>query len=91
MAFGLYFTPNSFTPAQYDEAIQRLEAAGAANPPGRLYHVALEINGQISVYDTWESMEQFEAFGKTLLPILSELGVDAGQPMVMPAHNVIEG
>jgi hypothetical protein len=29
MALGFYFTPSSFTPAQYDDAISRLEAAGA--------------------------------------------------------------
>ena len=29
MALGIYFTPSSVTPAQYDDAISRLEAAGA--------------------------------------------------------------
>jgi hypothetical protein len=34
MALGLYFTPSSFTPARYDDAIKRLEAAGAGAPAG---------------------------------------------------------
>jgi hypothetical protein len=43
------------------------------------------------VFDIWESQEAFEAFGATLLPILSGLGVDPGQPMVAPVHNIIDG
>jgi len=91
MAIGMYFTPASFTPDKYDEAIRRLEAAGAGNPPGRSYHVALETDGEIQVFDIWESQEAFEAFGETLLPVLGELGIDPGQPMVSPVHNVIGG
>ena len=91
MALGLYFTPSSFTPAQYDDAIGRLEAAGAGAPAGRLYHVALETDGQIQVFDVWDSQESFEAFGATLVPIMAELGADPGQPQVSPVHNIIEG
>jgi hypothetical protein len=41
MALGLYFAPTSFSPQKYDEAIERLDAAGAGSPAGRRYHVAL--------------------------------------------------
>ena len=51
MALGMYFTPSSFTPARYDDAIKRLEEAGAGSPPGRLYHVAMEADGLIQVFD----------------------------------------
>jgi hypothetical protein len=91
MAFGLYFTPADFTKAKYDQAITRLEQAGASAPAGRSYHVAFEVDGLIQVFDVWDSMEQFEAFGATLVPILNELGADPGQPMVSPVHNVIVG
>jgi len=91
MALGLYFTPSGFTPEKYDETLARLEAAAAASPPGRLYHVALESDGLIQVFDVWESQESFEAFGGTLLPIMGELGVDPGQPMVAPVRNIIQG
>jgi hypothetical protein len=91
MALGFYFTPSSFTPAQYDDAISRLEAAGAGAPAGRLYHVALETDGQIQVFDVWDSQESFEAFGETLLPIMGALGSDPGQPHVSPVHNIITG
>jgi hypothetical protein len=91
MALGLYFTPSSFTPARYDDAISKLEAAGVGAPEGRLYHVALETDGLVQVFDVWESKESFEAFGATLVPILGELGVDPGEPQISPVHNIIRG
>ena len=53
--------------------------------------MALETNGQIQVFDVWDSQESFEAFGATLVPIMAELGVDPGEPQVSPVHNIIEG
>ena len=91
MALGFYFTPSGFTPDAYDDVLKRLEAAGAGAPAGRLHHTAMETDGQIQVFDVWESQEAFEAFGATLLPIMAELGADPGQPMVMPVHNIIKG
>jgi hypothetical protein len=91
MPLGLYFSPSSFTKARYDDTIKRLEAAGAGAPTGRLYHCALEADGLIQVFDVWESQESFEAFGATLVPIMTELGADPGTPMISPVHNIIKG
>jgi hypothetical protein len=91
MAIGMYFTPSSFTSEEYDEVISRLAAVGAAAPPGRLHHVALESGGQIQLFDVWDSAESFQAFGATLVPILAELGIDPGEPQVSPVHNLIAG
>ena len=30
------------------------------------------------VYDVWESPEAFATFGETLMPILTDIGVDPG-------------
>ena len=91
MALGFYFAPASFTQARYDDTIKRLEAAGAGAPAGRIYHAALEADGLIQVFDIWDSKESFEAFGKTLLPIMAEVGAAPGEPQVMPVHNIIKG
>jgi hypothetical protein len=91
MTLGLYFQPAEFTQEKYDETIKRLDAAGAGAPEGRLYHFAMETEGKISVFDVWESEETFTKFGETLVPIMTELGADPGQPMVMPVHNIIKG
>jgi hypothetical protein len=91
MAIGLYFGESSFPAAKYDEAISKLEQAGAAAPQGRTFHVALETDGMINVFDIWDSQEAFDAFGETLLPILGSLGVDPGTPMAAQVRNVIQG
>jgi hypothetical protein len=93
MAIGLYFQPTGFTPTIYNDVIKRLGEAGAGfgQVPGRTLHCALEANGSIQVFDVWESMEQFEKFGETLLPIMKGMGVDPGQPMVLPVHNIENG
>ncbi|MDQ1734949.1 MAG: hypothetical protein QOH56_1200 [Pseudonocardiales bacterium] len=91
MALGFYFASDEFSPTQYDETIKQLDQAGAGAPRGRLHHVALESNGNIQVFDVWESQEAFDAFGATLMPILTNLGVDPGQPMVSPVRNIIKG
>lgn len=91
MALGMYFQPSDFSPNRYDEAIKRLDGAGAGAPDGRLHHFAMETDGKIAVFDVWESEEAFTKFGETLVPILSDLGVDPGQPMVMRIHNIIKG
>ena len=63
MAISAHFKHKGFTPEKYDETISRLNAAGNGTPPGRLEHVAIEANGEIEVFDIWESQEALEAWG----------------------------
>lgn len=91
MAFVLRFTPKGMTVAKYDEVIQKLKAAGAGAPKGRTYHVCFGDPNNLHVSDIWDNMEDFQAFGETLLPIMQSLGVDPGQPAVIEVHNVIVG
>jgi hypothetical protein len=93
MSVGLYFRPAGFTPGHYDNVLKQLEQAGAGfgSVPGRTFHCAMEVDGAIHVFDVWESMEQFQKFGETLLPIMKKVGVDPGQPQVMTVHNVRNG
>jgi len=90
VAIAVYFHPASFTASQYDDCIKRLEAAGAGTPAGRLHHSSFGSPDSLMVYDVWESQETFEAFGQTLMPILGAMGVDPGQPDIMPIHHVIQ-
>jgi hypothetical protein len=91
MALGIYFAHGGFTPHKYADALSQLEAAGAGAPDGRTLHVALETDGKIDVFDIWESQAQFDAFGETLIPILTGLGVELKAPMVATVHNPIYG
>jgi hypothetical protein len=91
MALGFYFVNGGFTPEKYAEALKQLEAAGQGAPKGRTLHVGLESDGEIQVFDIWESEEEFEAFGPVLMPILEGLGVQVNPPMVAKVANVIRG
>jgi hypothetical protein len=91
VALGFYFTHGGFTPKKYDDVIKQLAAAGAGAPKGRAIHVALESDGGIQVFDVWDSQEEFDAFGATLMPILAAAGIELNEPMVAGVHNVILG
>lgn len=91
MALGIYFNPDSMNAAKYDDVIKRLDAAGAGKPAGRLYHACFGSGDKLQVFDIWESQEAFDKFGETLMPILGQVGLDPGQPMVEPIHNIIPG
>ena len=77
------------TAEKYDDCIKALRKAGAGNPPGRSYHASFGPKDKLMVFDVWTSPAAFDKFGKTLMPILQTLGIDSGQPAVMPIHKVI--
>ena len=89
MAIGIYFAPTGMSAEKYNECIKLLKKAGAGNPPGRSYHAAFGDKDNLAVFDVWTSQSAFDKFGKTLMPILQQLGVDPGKPSVMPVHKVI--
>ena len=89
MAIGIYFSPAAMSAAQYDECIKLLRKAGAGNPPGRSYHASFGPKDKLMVFDVWTSQAAFDKFGKTLMPILAQIGLDPGPPSVMEMHKVI--
>jgi hypothetical protein len=78
------------TAEKYDTVLKRLEAAGAGAPPGRLYHVSFGAHNNLQVIDVYDSPQSLENFGKTLVPILQELGIEA-EPHVEEAYKIIKG
>jgi hypothetical protein len=88
MAIAVYFHPKSLSTAQYDEAIKEVDAAGAEHPAGRVHHSCFGPDGDLMVYELWESQQAFEDYGKVLMPILHRTGIDPGTPDVMPVHNL---
>ena len=70
MSFVLGFKPSGFTAAKYNEVLKQLDAAGEGAPKGRSYHVCYGDPNNVQVTDVWDSMEDFQAFGKTLVPIM---------------------
>ena len=45
----------------------------------------------VQVTDVWDNMEDFQAFGQTLVPIMQSMGADPGQPEIQQVHNIIIG
>lgn len=91
MALGIYFSPAAMSTEQYDDVIRRLDTIGAGKPAGRRSHFCFGPSGTLQVFDVWDSLETFEAFGQILMPILAEMGVEPGEPSIQPIHNQIAG
>jgi hypothetical protein len=91
MAIIVHFTPSGLTSKIYAEVMRRLDAAGASAPQGRLHHTCYGPKDALRVIDIYDSAQSFEAFGKTLVPILGAVGVQIGQPGVMEVLNIVRG
>ena len=91
MSVLVRFTPQDLSTEKYDETVRRLEDEGDFPPAGMEFHVCFRPEGQLAVSEVWASQEQFEAFGERLMPILSEVGIDAGEPQIIEVHNTIRG
>ncbi|HUK72785.1 MAG TPA: hypothetical protein VLW50_29180 [Streptosporangiaceae bacterium] len=90
MAIAVYFHPNGMNLKQLEEIHRRLDEAGDSGDQHRMHHSCMGEDGDLMVYDIWDSPESFEAFGKVLMPILAEVGVDPGEPAIMPLHKLIQ-
>jgi len=91
MAIIVHFTPTGMDDKKYAEVLRRLVAAGAGVPTGRLHHACYGDKNALRVTDVYDTLESFDAFGKTLVPILGALGIDVGRPDVVEIHNIIQG
>jgi hypothetical protein len=66
-----------------------VDKSGDWLPDGLEYHVALGTNGNVRVSEIWDSKEQFDAFGKRLMPLLEESGIElSGPPELIEIHNI---
>ena len=90
MSILIRFAPASLTAAQYDESVRKLEEAGDFPPDGMDLHVCFGTDGNLRVSEVWDSQEQLDAFGERLMPVLSEVGIEPGEPEVMEIHNIVK-
>lgn len=90
MALGVYFPVQGMTAEKFAQVHERLTAIGQANPAGRTFHAGFNVGGEVKVFDIWDSPESFEAFGAHLMPILGELGIDPGEPLIGELDRTIE-
>ena len=88
MAIAVYLHPKSITLDQFNEVHRLLVESGGQNPSGRLHHSCFGEDGDLMVYDIWESPEAFQAFGEALMPFIVSAGIDVGEPAIMPIHRL---
>ena len=92
MSIVVRFSPTALTAEKYAEATRLLTNAGEWPPAGCDYHVCFGLAGNLKVSEIWNSREQFEAYGKRLMPILAAAGIEfAGPPDIFEVHNVVKG
>jgi hypothetical protein len=79
------------TNEQYDETLRRLEEMGNWPPQGLAFHVAFRSEGNFRVSEIWDSRDEFESFGKRLMPVLSDVGIELSEkPEMLEIHNIIQ-
>jgi hypothetical protein len=88
MSVLIRFAPASLTAEQYDESVRRLEE-GEWPPDGLDFHICFGTDPNLRVSEIWDSREQLQAFGERLMPILSDIGIQPGEPEVVEIHNMV--
>lgn len=89
MSILVRFAPTAMTAEQYDEAQRRLQE-GDWPADGLEYHVCFDSDGDLRVSEIWDSQEQLDAFGRRLMPMLADIGIDPGKPEVIEVHNIVK-
>jgi hypothetical protein len=81
------FAFTSLTAAQYDRVWEDLRQAGFENPDGMIHHFGAFSDTGWLITEVWESEQQFNEFGKTLMPFLEKNAVPITQPIVLTLYN----
>jgi hypothetical protein len=90
MSLVVRFSPESLTSDQYDRVVRTLNEKNIAPADGLDYELCFGSGDKMKVSLVWDSKEQFEAFAERLTPILTEFGIDPGEPEVLEVHNIIK-
>jgi hypothetical protein len=89
MAHAIYFPVKNMSPDKFATVHEQLKAIGQDQPEGRSFHAGFHVEGEIQVFDVWESMAAFEAFGAHLMPILDQNGIVPGEPQISEIELII--
>jgi hypothetical protein len=88
MSILVRYTPTGLTAEQYDTVDAKVQALEQWPPDGLKLHVCFGEEGNLNVSEIWDSREQWQAFGEHLMPVLAENGIEAGEPALIPIHNI---
>jgi hypothetical protein len=89
MSIVARFHPTGMTAEQYDRVSDQVRQSGNWPPDGLRLHVCFGTDGDLSVSEIWDSREQMQAFGETLMPVLQQGGVQmSADPEIFEIHNM---
>ncbi len=87
---AVYIVTKNMTIEQHDKGRERLRESGAPEQAMKL-HSCFGEDGQLQVFDVWESQEAFDAFLKHLGPVMEEMGIELAQPpVIMPVVDLVQ-
>ena len=87
---GIYIVPKNMTRDQHTKGRARLRENGAPESAMKL-HSCFGDEGQLQVFDVWESQEAFDEFLTYLGPVMQELGIELAQPpSIMPIVDLVQ-
>ena len=84
---AVFVQPESLTVEQYNKARAGLEASGA-NVDGRKHHSCFGEDGQLMVFEIWDSQESYDAFLQYLRPVLQKVGITPKNQDIMFVKNL---
>ena len=87
---AIYIATKNMTSEQHAKGRDRLREAGAPESAMKL-HSCFGEEGQLQVFDIWESQEAFDEFSTYLGPVMADLGIELAQPpTIMPIVDLIQ-
>ena len=89
MSMLVRFSPPSMTVDQYDAILERIYKECIHPDLGLELQLCFGSGSQMKVFLLFDSKEHLEAFGAKIGSVLSEMGIDPGEPEVIELHNVI--
>ena len=88
---AIYIVTKNMTVDQHTKGrLARLREAGAPESAMKV-HSCFGEDGQLQVFDVWESQEAFDEFLTFLGPVMEELGIELAQPpAIMPIVDLVQ-
>ena len=87
---AIYIVTKNMTTEQHAKGRALLREAGAPESAMKV-HSCFGEDGQLQVFDIWESQEAFDTFLTYLGPVMEELAIELAQPpAVMPLVDLVQ-
>ena len=87
---AVYIVTKNMTTEQHTKGRARLREVGAPESAMKV-HSCFGEDGQLQVFDVWESQEAFDEFLTHLGPVMKELGIELAQPpAIMPIVDLVQ-